>query len=156
GDTAAAKRDLLSALSIEPAAIEALINLGDLYKAEGDRETAETYYTMAAETLPGVPTGYLRMATLAREDENRDAVVYWNDLARQAQPGGLLRPSTEDRLEPPAADDAVQDAGQGAEEDTGQDAAQEAADVEAQDTASDTTVAPEVETGDIDIVDYSE
>ena len=42
--------------------------------------------------MPGVPTGYLRMATIAREAENRDAVVYWNDLARQAVPGGLARP----------------------------------------------------------------
>jgi hypothetical protein len=35
------------------------------------------------------------MSTLAREQENRDGVVYWNDLARQAQPGGLLRPEEE-------------------------------------------------------------
>ena len=40
------------------------------------------------------------MATLAREDENRDAVVYWNDLARQAQPGGLLRPDQDEVLDP--------------------------------------------------------
>ena len=95
-----AKADLMAALAIEPAAIDAMIGLGDLYKAEGDRETAETYYTQAAETLSGVPTGYLRMATLAREDENRDAVVYWNDLARQAQPGGLLRPDQDEVLDP--------------------------------------------------------
>jgi tetratricopeptide (TPR) repeat protein len=167
GDAAAAKRDLLSALAIEPAAIEALINLGDLYKAEGDRETAETYYTMAAETLPGVPTGYLRMATLAREDENRDAVVYWNDLARQAQPGGLLRPTSEDRLEPSAADDAGQgaadDAGQGAADDTGQGAADDATQGTAADAAQDAAqeaapdaTAPEAETGNTDIIDYSE
>jgi hypothetical protein len=67
--------------------------LGDTYKAAEDLESAEDYYTRAAEMLPGVPTGYLRMSTLAREQENRDAVVYWNDLARQAQPDGLLRPS---------------------------------------------------------------
>ena len=97
-----AKTDLLAALAIEPAAIEAMIGLGDLYKAEGDRETAETYYTKAAETLSGVPTGYLRMATMAREDENRDAVVYWNDLARQSQPGGLLRPSLDEIPDRPA------------------------------------------------------
>ena len=101
GNAEAAKADLLATLAIEPAAIEALIGLGDLYKAEGDLETAEAYYTSAAETMPGVPTGYLRMATLAREAENRDAVVYWNDLARQAQPGGLLRPTTDDLLNPP-------------------------------------------------------
>ena len=43
------------------------------------------------------------MATLAREDENRDAVVYWNDLARQAQPGGLLRPSSDEVLDADAS-----------------------------------------------------
>ena len=69
--------------------------LGDIYKAAEDLETAEEYYTRAAEMMPGVPTGYLRMSTLSREQENRDAVVYWNDLARQAQPGGLLRPAEE-------------------------------------------------------------
>ncbi len=94
GDTESAKADLIAALAIEPSAIEAMIDLGDLYKAEDDLETAETYYKLAAETRPGVPTGYLRMSTLAREAENRDAVVYWNDLARQAQPGGLLRPES--------------------------------------------------------------
>jgi tetratricopeptide (TPR) repeat protein len=103
-----AKADLTTALDIEPAAIDAMIALGDLYKAEGDRETAETYYTKAAETMPGVPTGYLRMATLAREDENRDAVVYWNDLARQAQPGGLLRPSLDEVLDSADSTDDAQ------------------------------------------------
>jgi hypothetical protein len=44
----------------------------------------------------------LRMATMAREDENRDAVVYWNDLARQSQPGGLLRPSLDEIPDRPA------------------------------------------------------
>ncbi len=170
GDTTAAKRDLLSALAIEPAAIEALINLGDLYKAEGDRETAETYYTMAAETLPGVPTGYLRMATLAREDENRDAVVYWNDLARQAQPGGLLRPTTEDRLSTSTTDDADQDAvpdttaapeaeagdaDQDAVPDTTAAPEAETGDAD-QDAVPDTTAAPEAETGGTEIVDYNE
>ena len=81
------------ALRIEPAAIEALIALGDLYKLQGDLHQAEEYFVRAAQTMPGVPTGYLRMATIAREAENRDAVVYWNDLARQAEPGGLLRPT---------------------------------------------------------------
>ncbi len=92
-ETTAAQIDLEAALEIEPAAIDALVVLGDIYKAAEDLETAEEYYTRAAEIMPGVPTGYLRMSTLAREQENRDAVVYWNDLARQAQPGGLLRPS---------------------------------------------------------------
>ena len=132
GDDAGAKTDLLEALALEPAAIEALIDLGDLYKAEGDRETAETYYTLAAETMPGVPTGYLRMATMAREDENADAVVYWNDLARQAQPGGLLRPS-EDELLDRSADSAEPSVENTAASPTK--GAEEAADGEATDAA---------------------
>lgn len=157
GDIDQAKTDLLSALAIEPAAIEALISLGDLYKAEGDRETAEAYYTMAAETLPGVPTGYLRMATIAREDENRDAVVYWNDLARQAQPGGLLRPSSDEVL-----DTTDEDAGEQEEapassgEETESPAEAPPAPENNTDSVDETGAAPEDATGDIDIVEYDE
>ena len=89
---AEAKADLNTALALEPAAVEALVGLGDLYKSEGDLALAEDYYLRAAQVMPGVPTGYLRLGTMAREAENRDAVVYWNDLARQAEPGGLSRP----------------------------------------------------------------
>jgi tetratricopeptide (TPR) repeat protein len=89
---AEAQADLEAALAIEPATVEALVALGDLARLRGDDLLAEEYYVEAAMVMPGVPTGYLRMATVAREAENRDAVVYWNDLARQAEPGGLARP----------------------------------------------------------------
>ncbi len=89
---AEAQADLEAALAIEPATVEALVALGDLARLRGDDLLAEAYYVRAAKVMPGVPTGYLRMATLAREAENRDAVVYWNDLGRQAEPGGLVRP----------------------------------------------------------------
>ena len=89
---AEAKTDLEAALLIEPATVEALVALGDIYRRQGDDSVAEEYYIKAARAMPGVPTGYLRLATMAREAENRDAVVYWNDLARQAEPGGLARP----------------------------------------------------------------
>lgn len=95
-----ARADLERALALQPAAVETLVALGDLYKAEGDLASAESYYLRAVEAMPGVPTGYLRLAKMAREAENRDAVVYWNDLARQADPGGLARP---DELARPAA-----------------------------------------------------
>ena len=89
-----AQADLEAALALEPAAIEALVALGDLYKDQGDLIMAENYYLRAAQAMPGVPTGFLRLATLAREAENRDAVVYWIDLARQAAPGDLTPPET--------------------------------------------------------------
>ncbi|MDX1415450.1 MAG: tetratricopeptide repeat protein [Candidatus Promineifilaceae bacterium] len=89
---AEAKADLEKALELEPATVEALVALGDLYRDQGDETTAEEYYIAATRTMPGIPTGYLRMASMAREVENRDAVVYWNDLARQSVPGGLARP----------------------------------------------------------------
>ena len=89
---AEAQADLEAALVIEPAAVEALVALGDLSQIRGEDIRAEEYYVRAARIMPGVPTSYLRMATIAREAENRDAVVYWNDLARQAEPGGLARP----------------------------------------------------------------
>ena len=79
----------VSIIKEKPRAIQKAI---DLYKEQGDNEQAEAYYVAATEAAPGVPTGYLRMATMAREREDRDGVVYWNDLARQAVPGGLLRP----------------------------------------------------------------
>lgn len=87
-----AEIDLKQALAIEPATVDALVALGDLYREAGDQPMAEEYYIRAAKMMPGVPTGYLRMAKMARAAENRDAVVYWNDLARQAEPGGLARP----------------------------------------------------------------
>jgi len=71
-----------------------LVALGDLYKGQDDLVKAEDYYLRAAQAMPGVPTGFLRLATLAREAENRDAVVYWIDLARQAAPGDLTPPET--------------------------------------------------------------
>ena len=89
---AEAQADLEAALVIEPATVEVLVGLGDIYRELGDVSQAEEYYIRAAKAMPGVPTGYLRLATMAREAENRDAVVYWNDLARQAEPGGLTRP----------------------------------------------------------------
>ncbi len=87
-----ARNDLEAALTIEPATVEALVALGDIYREKGEDPLAEEYFLRAAKVMPGVPTGYLRMATMARAAENRDAVVYWNDLARQAEPGGLARP----------------------------------------------------------------
>ncbi len=92
GMTDEAKLDLEKALAIEPATVEALVAIGDLYLDNGDDLRAEEYYIRAAKVMPGVPTGYLRMGSMARAAENRDAVVYWNDLARQAEPGGLARP----------------------------------------------------------------
>jgi hypothetical protein len=92
GGLAHTQADLEAALVIEPAAVEALVALGDLSQIRGEDIRAEEYYVRAARIMPGVPTSYLRMATIAREAENRDAVVYWNDLARQAEPGGLARP----------------------------------------------------------------
>lgn len=89
-----AQADLESALTLEPAALEALVALGDLYKSQDNLVKAEDYYLRAAQAMPGVPTGFLRLATLAREAENRDAVVYWIDLARQAAPGDLTPPET--------------------------------------------------------------
>ena len=87
-----AQKDLEKALVLEPATVEALVALGDLHRDQGNQTVAEEYYIRATSVMPGVPTGYLRMATMAREAENRDAVVYWNDLARQSVPGGLARP----------------------------------------------------------------
>lgn len=87
-----AQQDLESALQLEPATVDALVALGDLHRDQGNLTAAEEYYIQATMVMPGVPTGYLRMGSMAREAENRDAVVYWNDLARQSVPGGLVRP----------------------------------------------------------------
>ena len=89
---AEAQADLERALVLEPGSVETLVALGDLHLDQGNETLAEEYYIEATKVMPGVPTGYLRMSTMAREAENRDAVVYWNDLARQSVPGGLARP----------------------------------------------------------------
>lgn len=92
GDSAEAERELAAAVAQEPGSIDALIALGDLYRARGDDDQAAAFYLQATEVMPGVPTGYLRLGQMAREREDRGEAVRFANLARDAEPGGLVPP----------------------------------------------------------------
>jgi tetratricopeptide (TPR) repeat protein len=87
-----AQRDLQTALQKEPGSIDALLALGDLARTQENIEAAKQWYQQAVSQRPGVPAGYLRLGSLAAEERDRDAALEYSRAAREAEPGGLLRP----------------------------------------------------------------
>lgn len=92
GQSAAAIADLQTALSQEPGSLEALVTLGDLYRAQGDFSNAQTTYDQLVAFSPGVPLGYLRLGELANQQGNIEQATQYAEIARALEPGFLTRP----------------------------------------------------------------
>jgi tetratricopeptide (TPR) repeat protein len=84
--------DLQIALEQEPGSLDALLALGDVYRAKADYAGAKQEYEKAVALMPGVPTGYLRLADLANEQGDSTAAEGYVEAARAAEPGSLIAP----------------------------------------------------------------